>query len=85
MRFFDLKHKEVINVQSCRSLGCVSDLDIDCKTGCIQAIIVPGPGKMLCLFGRESEYVIPWECVRQIGEDIILVEIREERCLRQCG
>ena len=43
MRFFDLKHKEVINVQSCRSLGCVSDLDIDCKTGCILALIVPRP------------------------------------------
>ena len=85
MRVCDLKQKDVINSCSCKNLGCPVDVEFDCKTGCIQAIIVPGPGKMLCLFGRESEYVIPWECVRQIEEDIILVEIREERCLRKCG
>ena len=84
MRVCDLKQKDVINSCTCKNLGCPVDLEFDCRTGCIQALIVPGPGKALCFFARESEYVIPWECVRQIGEDIILVEVREERCLRQC-
>ena len=85
MRFFDLKHKEVINVQSCRSLGCVSDLDIDCKTGCILALIVPGPGRLCWFLGQDFEYVIPWKCICQIGTDIILVDIDGEKARKKCG
>ena len=25
-------------------------------------------------FGRGEEYYIPWECIKQIGDDIILVD-----------
>ena len=37
-------------------------------------LIVPGPCRFLGLFGRQDDYVIPWCCVRRIGEDIILVD-----------
>lgn len=84
MRVCELKQKEVINCCTCRNLGCPVDLSFDCKTGCIKALILPGPGKVFCLLSRESEYIIPWECVRQVGEDIILVEIREDSCLHDC-
>lgn len=82
MRFCELRQKEVINICSCKSLGCPDDLDIDIKTGEVCAIIVPGPGRVCGLFGRDSEYVIPWKCIKQIGEDIILVEIKEELCCK---
>ncbi len=85
MRFFDLKQKEVINICTCRSLGCVSDLELDCNTGCILSLIVPGPGKLCWFLGREYEYVIPWKCIAQIGADIILVEVNEEEVRRKCG
>ena len=26
------------------------------------------------LFGRGEEYYIPWDCIRQVGDDIILVD-----------
>ena len=80
MRFCELKQKEVINICSCRSLGCIDDLDIDLKSSEISAVIVPGPGKVCGLFGRDTEYIIPWKCIKQIGEDIILVEVKEEQC-----
>jgi YlmC/YmxH family sporulation protein len=83
MRLCDLKQKEVINIQTCRSLGCISDLDIDCKSGCILALIIPGPGKLCWCFGRDFEYFIPWKCIVQIGTDIILVDIREDECRRK--
>lgn len=82
MRFSELRQKEVINICSCKSLGCPDDLDIDLKTGEVCAIIVPGPGRVCGLFGRDSEFVIPWKCVKQIGEDIILVEINEDQCCK---
>ncbi|MEE1196948.1 MAG: YlmC/YmxH family sporulation protein [Lachnospiraceae bacterium] len=84
MRLCELKQKEVINICTCKSLGCPADVDIDCKSGCIIALIVPGPGRICGLFGRETECIIPWECVNQVGDDIILVEINEEKCFHPC-
>ena len=26
------------------------------------------------LFGRGEEYRIPWECIKQIGDDIVLID-----------
>ena len=83
MRISDLKQKEVINICTCKSLGCPLDVEFDCRTGQIQMLIVPVQGKMCGLFGSVSEYVIPFSCIRQIGEDIILVEIQEEKFLRK--
>lgn len=84
MRLFELRQKEVINTCTCRSLGCVSDVDIDECSGCIRAIIVPGPGKFCSFLGHDTEFFIPWKCICQIGCDIILVEIDEDQCRRKC-
>ena len=83
MRIYDLRQKEVINECDCRRLGYVADLEFDICTGCIYAIIVPGPGKICGIFGRDSEYVIPYKCIKQIGPDIILVEISDD-ALKKC-
>ena len=74
MRICELKQKEVINICTCRTLGCPVDVEFNCETGCITALVVPGPG---------SEYIIPWNCIRQIGDDIILVEIDEKYCCKK--
>ena len=80
MKICELKQKEVINICTCRSLGCPIDAEFDCKSSQLTALILPGPGRFCCLFGRDNEYIIPWECICQIGADIILVEIEEEKC-----
>nr|WP_317282714.1 YlmC/YmxH family sporulation protein [uncultured Sellimonas sp.] len=84
MRLCDLKEKEVINTVDCRRLGCVVDLVVDMHKGCVQAIVVPGPGKFCGLLGYDSEYVIPFECICKVGPDIILVDICEEKFLCEC-
>ena len=84
MRLCELKQKEVINVCTCKSLGCPVDVEFDCKSGCLTALIVPGPGRICGLFGRETECVIPWNCIQQVGEDIILAEVNEEKCYHPC-
>ncbi|MCI5700321.1 MAG: YlmC/YmxH family sporulation protein [Lachnospiraceae bacterium] len=84
MRLCELKQKEVINVCTCKSLGCPVDVEFDCKSGCLTALIVPGPGRICGLFGRETECVIPWNCIQQVGEDIILAEVNEEKCFHPC-
>ncbi|MCI5590715.1 MAG: YlmC/YmxH family sporulation protein, partial [Coprococcus comes] len=44
----------------------------------------PGPGRICGFLGYDAEYIIPFECIRRIGEDIILVEIKEDKCLKPC-
>lgn len=83
MRICELRDKEVINVCSGRKLGCAMDVEINVCTGEVEALIVPGPGKICGFFGTDCEYVIPFCCIRKIGPDIILVEIQEEKFLQK--
>lgn len=55
-------------------LGYVNDLVVDICCGRVTALIVPGPCRFLGLFGREDDYVIPWLCIKRIGDDLILVD-----------
>jgi YlmC/YmxH family sporulation protein len=70
----ELREREVVNVLDGRRLGLASDLEIEIETGRIKAIVIPGPGKFLKLFGKNEEFVIPWEWIKKIGVDVILVE-----------
>ena len=73
-RFSEFRCKEVINVRTGTRLGFVCDAEFDWPEGRIRALIVPGRAKYLGLFGREDDYILPWECISRIGEDLILVE-----------
>lgn len=84
IRFCAFRNKEVINMCNCKRLGCVTDLLIDVCSGCIEAIILPGPGKICGFLGYDAEYIIPYQCIRKVGPDIILVEIQEDKCLKGC-
>ena len=74
-RIADLRCKEVIDICTGFRLGFVCDVILNVVTGQILAIIVPGPCKYLGMFGHEDDFVIPWECIRKIAEDVILVEV----------
>ncbi|NLF37731.1 MAG: YlmC/YmxH family sporulation protein [Clostridiaceae bacterium] len=76
-RSSDFRQKEVINVSDGKRLGFVSDVEIDLEEGKIDAIILPGVGKLFGILGKESEFIIPWDKIRKIGEDIILVDLDE--------
>lgn len=70
----DLKTKEVINVLDGKRLGAITDIEIDIESGRLTAIVVPGPGRFLGLFGRNDDIVVPWDKISKIGVDCILVE-----------
>ncbi|MDF2571225.1 MAG: sporulation protein YlmC/YmxH family [Sporomusa sp.] len=70
----DLKLKEVINVIDGKRMGNITDIEIDVESGRLTAIVVPGVGKFLGLFGRNEDVVIPWDKINKIGMDVILVE-----------
>ncbi len=84
MRLFDMRAKEVINVCDCQRLGFVCDVIFEECSGKITHIVVPGPCKVWGIWGREEEFVIPFSCICQIGDDIILVEVCVEDVIVKC-
>ncbi len=74
MRLYDFRQREVVNLSDGAKVGYIVDAEIDVETGQVLALIIPGQGKMMGLFGKEEEYRIPWEKIRKIGDDIVLVE-----------
>lgn len=71
----DFKHKEVVNIKDGKRLGYVQDVCADLETGVITSIIVPGSNKFMNIFSSNNDIVIPWQNVKCIGDDLILVEI----------
>ncbi|MGN0297707.1 MAG: YlmC/YmxH family sporulation protein [Lachnospiraceae bacterium] len=85
MNLCELRQKEVINMNDCKRLGYVADVEFDLKSGKIIAIIVPGCAKVWGFLGRDTEYWIAFDKICHIGPDIILVDIKEEECIRKCS
>ena len=81
IRVTELHCKEVICVADGRRLGFVTDVEVELPKGHVIAIVVPGPCRFLGIFGRRDDFVIPWGCIRKIGPDIILVDIKPDDCL----
>ena len=75
-RIVDIRGKEVIDICTGLRLGFPMDVEINAETGHMVAIVVPGPCKYFGLFGRTEDIIIPWNCIRRIGDDLILVERR---------
>lgn len=78
MSFSELRLKEVINVCDGRRLGHPIDLVLNDKA-CVEALVVPGPSSFRNLVrGMREGYAIPWNCIRRIGDDVVLVELDEK-------
>lgn len=75
MRFSELKCKDVINLRDCKKLGRINDLEFDECSGKICKVIVPGCNKFLNFFNSDPDYCIPYKDIKQIGPDIIVVDI----------
>ena len=84
MNFSDLKQKDVINICDGRKLGRPIDLILNDRA-CIDALVVPSgsSGLMGMLRPEREACAIPWNRVRQIGDDVILVEVDSEGVCRE--
>ena len=75
MLYSELRKKEVISVKGCKRLGHICNIELDECKGCICKIMVPGCKGLWSMLTDDSVIVIPWNCLKQIGPDIILVDI----------
>ena len=76
--FSDLRNKEVINISDGKRLGYVCDIEVDIANGKITALVLPGSKGVLWLIGKNNDIVIPWTQIKKIGDDIILIEMRNK-------
>ncbi len=75
MSFSELRMKEVINICDGRRMGRPIDLVIT-DSACVEAIVVPGAYSIKNVIkGVREGIVIPWNRIRRIGDDVILVEL----------
>ncbi len=77
MKLSDLIGKEIINIYDGARLGTVgdSDLIIDGDSGYVDSILLPNPNGFLRVFGDRSTLTIPWEAIKKIGDQVIIVEL----------
>ncbi len=77
MRLNDLVGKEMVNIYDGMRMGTVgeSDMVVDHETGQIVSIILPNKGNALNFWTERQKLVIPWEAVKKIGREVIVVEI----------
>lgn len=71
-----MRQKEVINIENGNRLGFVCDIGFDLEEGQIQSLIVPATGKT-GLFGKTQDIIIPWDSIKKIGNDIVLVDFEQ--------
>jgi len=76
MRISELRLLDIVNVKDGRRLGPIKDLDLDLDKGVVKAIVVPGAARGWGIFsgGRSEDVFVPWERVKKIGVDVILVD-----------
>ena len=49
----------MINICNCKRLGCVVDIEMNIYDGCVEEIIIPGPGEKICGFGNGQRVCDP--------------------------
>ena len=69
MQFCEFCEKEVISVRDCRKL------EFDACSGCICKLIVREHSGLLGFLCCGEETTVPYSKIKQIGSDIILVDL----------
>ncbi|WP_066507458.1 YlmC/YmxH family sporulation protein [Abyssisolibacter fermentans] len=77
MRLTKMAGKEILNINNGSRLGIIgnSDLLIDEKTGKIISLLVPDNGSQFIMFNDRSEIEIPWEAIKKIGNDMLIIDM----------
>ena len=78
LRASDFRNKEVINLANNEKMGYVSDFEICTTSGEVSAIIVPEKSKSF-FQGKNSGIRISWGDISGIGDDIILVNLKNNK------
>lgn len=79
MLLSELGGKEIVNLNDGGRLGMIADSDviIDENTGKIISLLLPDKRVQFKLFREKEEIEIPWDSIKKVGDDMIIVEIED--------
>ncbi|MBE0466890.1 MAG: YlmC/YmxH family sporulation protein [Candidatus Desulforudis sp.] len=83
MRLTELVGKEIVNMFNGARLGVIgeSDMTIDVDSGHVHSIILPRRSNIVNMWMERQELTIPWEAVRKIGAEVVIVELENNQAL----
>lgn len=67
-----LKTMEIIDINAGTKLGYIKDFKINCEEYKIESIIIPT--QKSGWFSKSEDIELPWERIKKIGVDVILVD-----------
>lgn len=73
----NLKDMEIIDVNTGTKLGFIKDLNIDCDEHRIISVVLPSQTSKISLFSKNEDIEVPWENIKKIGVDVILIDGEE--------
>lgn len=82
-RIDDLRNKQVVCVKDGCVLGFISDVEMDTESGNLTSIIIFGRLRFFGLLGREDDIIIPWDDIKVIGTETVLVNTESPLFLRE--
>ncbi|NMM65610.1 YlmC/YmxH family sporulation protein [Clostridium sp. P21] len=71
----NLRSMEIIEINTGAKLGFIKDLKVDCDECKIISIVLPSA--KISWFGKSDDIEIPWENIKKIGVDVVLVESQD--------
>ena len=70
----ELRRKEVIDIETGERLGFIDDVRIDLSTSEVLELVIYGRFRILGIFGRDTDTVIPCSDIQVVGSEVILIE-----------
>ena len=74
MTLRDLSSKDVIQLKTGENLGRIDDVVFDEHGARLQSVILRGRAHCFGLLGSDEDLILPWESVKSIGTDVVMVD-----------
>lgn len=74
MTLHELSEKDVIQIKTGENLGRIDDVIFDEGTAKLQSVVLHGRSHLFGLLGYDEDLIIPWEALKTIGTDVIVVD-----------
>ena len=78
-RLTEMRRKEVISAVDGARIGYVDDILLETKSAKIVAFVIFGRNFFFGIFGKSEDFIIPWEKIRLIGEDAVIISCHKPK------
>lgn len=85
MTLHDLSEKDVIQIKTGENLGRIDDVIFDEGTARLQSVVLRGRSHLFGLMGYDEDLIIPWEALKNIGTDVIMIDAEPLPVQRRAG